>query len=66
MKRTGDYKARSTASTMRQTRKALRAFTGRENLEDRTFLAEGMIDPPAMEYVRGEVWSQKEIFAAKN
>lgn len=34
------------------TRAALRAFTGKENLEDRTFLDEGMIDPPALEYIR--------------
>jgi uncharacterized Ntn-hydrolase superfamily protein len=33
-------------------RAALRAFTGKENLEDRTFLDEGAIDPPAMEYIR--------------
>ncbi len=34
------------------TRAALRAFTGKENLEDRTFLDEGMIDLPALEYIR--------------
>ncbi len=34
------------------TRAALRAFTGKENLEDRTFLDEGTIDPPALEYIR--------------
>ncbi len=34
------------------TRAALRAFTGKENLEDRTFLDEGQIDPPALQYIR--------------
>jgi uncharacterized Ntn-hydrolase superfamily protein len=52
MKRTGDYTGAINGVYDEATRKALRAFTGRENLEDRTFLEEGMIDPPAMEYVR--------------
>ncbi len=52
MKRTGDYKGAINGMYDEATRKALRTFTGRENLEDRTFLEEGKIDPPAMEYVR--------------
>lgn len=52
MKRAGDYKGAINGVYDEATRKALRAFTGRENLEDRTFLEEGQIDPPAMEYVR--------------
>ncbi len=52
MKRLGDYKGAINGIYDEKTRKALRAFTGRENLEDRTFLEEGKIDPPAMEYVR--------------
>ncbi len=52
MKQTGDYKGAINGVYDEATRKALRAFTGRENLEDRTFLEEGQIDPPAMEYVR--------------
>ena len=64
MKRTGDYNGAINGVYDEATRKALRAFTGRENLEDRTFLDEGMIDPPAMEYVR-ERFGVKKATAKK-
>ncbi len=34
------------------TRAAFEAFPGRENLEERVQIAEGRIDPPALEYIR--------------
>jgi len=34
------------------TRLAFEAFTGRENLEERVQIADGLIDPPALDYIR--------------
>lgn len=55
MARLGFYSGPITGAYDDVTRSALRAFTGKENLEDRTFLDEGQIDPPALRYIR-ERW----------
>jgi len=60
MKRTGDYKGAINGVYDEETRNGLRAFTGRENLEDRTFLEAGAIDPPALEYIRERFGGKKK------
>jgi uncharacterized Ntn-hydrolase superfamily protein len=52
MARLGFYSGAIHGEYDEATRSALRTFTGKENLEDRAFLDEGMIDPPALEYIR--------------
>ena len=52
MARLGFYAGAIHGAYDEATRAALRAFTRKENLEDRTFLDDGMIDPPALEYLR--------------
>ncbi len=52
MARLGFYAGAAHGEYDEATRAALRAFTGKENLEDRTFLDTGEIDPPALEYIR--------------
>ena len=52
MARLGFYAGAAHGEYDEATRAALRAFTGKENLEDRTFLDAGEIDPPALEYIR--------------
>ena len=52
MTRLGFYSGAIHGQYDEATRLALRAFTGKENLEDRTFLDAGTIDPPALEYIR--------------
>ncbi len=51
MKRLGHYRGRLSAAYDSATREALRAFTGKENLEDRVDLEHGAIDPPALAYL---------------
>jgi uncharacterized Ntn-hydrolase superfamily protein len=52
MQRLGYYPGPLNGQYDEATRAALRAFTGNENLEDRTFLEEGQIDAPALAYLR--------------
>jgi uncharacterized Ntn-hydrolase superfamily protein len=52
MTRLGHYAGPAHGRYDKPTRTALRAFTGKENLEDRTFIEEGLIDPPALDYIR--------------
>jgi uncharacterized Ntn-hydrolase superfamily protein len=51
MKRLGHYRGRVNGAYDAAMRKALRAFTGKENLEDRVDLERGAIDPPALDYL---------------
>jgi uncharacterized Ntn-hydrolase superfamily protein len=51
MKRLGHYRGRIYTGYDVAVREALRAFTGKENLEDRIDLESGAIDPPALEYL---------------
>jgi uncharacterized Ntn-hydrolase superfamily protein len=51
MKRLGHYTRRVNGKYDSATHDALRAFTGKENLEDRVDLERGAIDPPALEYL---------------
>lgn len=51
MKRLGYYRGRIRADYDLAVRDALRAFTGKENLEDRVDLESGAIDPPALDYL---------------
>lgn len=52
MARLGFYSGAINGQYDDATRAALRAFTGKENLEDRTFIEEGTLDGPALEYIR--------------
>lgn len=52
MARLGFYSGAINGQYDDATRAALRAFTGKENLEDRTFIEEGALDGPALEYIR--------------
>lgn len=52
MARLGFYSGAIHGEYDEATRAALRAFTGKENLEDRTFLDDGTIDPPALDHIR--------------
>lgn len=51
MKSLGHYRRRVNGTYDPATREALRAFTGKENLEDRVDLERGAIDPPALAYL---------------
>jgi peptidoglycan hydrolase-like protein with peptidoglycan-binding domain len=51
MKSLGHYRRRVNGTYDPATREALRAFTGKENLEDRVDLDHGTIDPPALAYL---------------
>jgi uncharacterized Ntn-hydrolase superfamily protein len=51
MKRLGHYHRRVNGAYDSATREALRASTGKENLEDRVDLERGAIDPPALVYL---------------
>ena len=52
MKRLDVYHGAGAGQYDEETRLALRQLTGKENLEDRVFLEEGAIDPPAFQYLR--------------
>jgi len=52
LKRRGLYQGPLQAPYDEPTRQALRLLTGKENLEDRVFLEEATIDPPALAYLR--------------
>jgi len=52
MKRLGLYQGALHGIYDEETRQALRLLAGRENLEDRVFLDEATIDPPALTYLR--------------
>jgi uncharacterized Ntn-hydrolase superfamily protein len=52
LRQLGFYRGAGEGRYDQETQSALRQLTGRENLEDRVFLEEGAIDPPALEYLR--------------
>ncbi len=52
MKRLGLYQGALHGIYDEETRQALRLLAGKENLEDRVFLDEATIDPPALTYLR--------------
>jgi uncharacterized Ntn-hydrolase superfamily protein len=52
MKRLGAYSGEPHGRYDETTRIALRQLTGKENLEDRVYLGDGTIDPPALDYLR--------------
>jgi uncharacterized Ntn-hydrolase superfamily protein len=58
MKRLGLYQGALRGIYDEPTRQALRLLAGKENLEDRVFLDEGTIDPPALQYLRAQVGAQ--------
>jgi uncharacterized Ntn-hydrolase superfamily protein len=52
LRRLGYYQGEVDGTWSPATQEAFRAFTGTENLEERVDVAQGLIDPPALEYIR--------------